>query len=490
MDPISRMMSSGGDGATYTMTSVENNVYEGDSLTFNVSTTNVFNNTTLYWGITSNASDFSTSQGTVTITGTYSSGSGSFTVTPDADYTTEGSEQFDVTLYFDSGRTQSVATVSGITINDPTFSMSSAANNVDEGSNLVFTVTTTYVNDNTTLYWKITNNAAEFTSDNGTVTLTSNSGTFTVTPSADSTTEGSEQFDVTLYADSGFVNSLTSVTGITINDTSTAPTTWNDISTATYVRQADPYGSSSVTWRGLFFKSDGTKMYTLGGSRGRSIREWSLSTAWDLSTLNTSTYVEENLTTETGGLGDYWSGLTFSGDGTKFYSHDYYFDRIYQFDLSTAWDLSTFSYNDRSWDFSTIESSPRGISINADGTKLYMSGQGADILQRFTMSTAYDITTLSTTTTEASSWFTKADGLFVKPDGTQVFVVDYSSDKCYQWDLSTAHDITGITSSNADSELSLSSRDGSVTMMYISPDGDHVYFAGNDGTNPILQYSL
>ena len=490
MDPISKMMSSGGARATFTMTSAENNVNEGSSLTFNVSTTNVFNNTTLYWGITSNASDFTTSQGTVTITGTYSSGSGSFTVTPDADYTTEGSEQFDVTLYFDSGRTQSVATVSGITINDATYSMSSAANNVDEGSSLVFTVTTAYVNDNTTLYWKITNNAADFTTNNGTVTITSNSGTFSVTPDADSTTEGSETFDVTLYADSGFVTSLASVTGITINDISTASSAWNNISTATYVRSADPYGSSSVTWRGLHFKSDGTKMYTLGGTRGRYLREWSLSTAWDISTINTSSYTEKSLYTVSGNLGDYWSGLTFSDDGTKCYAHDWNIDRIYEFDLSTAWDLSTLSYNDRSYDFTHIESNPKGISINSDGTKLYISGQGADKLQLFTMSTAYDISTLSSTTTAASSWFTRADGLFVKGDGTQVFVVDYNSDKCYQWDLSTAHDITGITNSNADSELSLSSRDGNITQMYISPDGDHVYFAGNDGSDPILQYSL
>ena len=65
------------------------NVDEGSALTFNVTTANVADATTLYWTVTS-AADFSTSTGSFTI----SSNAGSFSVTPTADTTTEGAETF------------------------------------------------------------------------------------------------------------------------------------------------------------------------------------------------------------------------------------------------------------------------------------------------------------------------------------------------------------------------------------------------------------
>ena len=89
------------------------NVDEGSSATINVTTSNIPNGTTLNWSV-SRASDFSVSSGTVTI----NSDAGSFSVTPTADVTTEGSETFTVTV---SGTVSSTAvsqTSSNITIND------------------------------------------------------------------------------------------------------------------------------------------------------------------------------------------------------------------------------------------------------------------------------------------------------------------------------------------------------------------------------------
>jgi plastocyanin len=89
------------------------NVGEGSAATINVTTSNVPNGTTLNWSV-SNAGDFGVSSGTVTI----NSNAGSFSVTPTADVTTEGSETFAVTV---SGTVSSTAvsqTSSNITIND------------------------------------------------------------------------------------------------------------------------------------------------------------------------------------------------------------------------------------------------------------------------------------------------------------------------------------------------------------------------------------
>jgi plastocyanin len=101
------------DPPTYSLSPAENNIDEGSALTINVTTTNVDDGTTLYWTVT-NAGDFDTTAGQVTI----NSNAGSFTVTPRADEFTEGAETFTVQLRTDSLVGTVVDTTDPININD------------------------------------------------------------------------------------------------------------------------------------------------------------------------------------------------------------------------------------------------------------------------------------------------------------------------------------------------------------------------------------
>ena len=98
---------------TFSATPAANSVNEGSSLTINVATTGVNNGTTLYYTV-SEPGDFDTSSGSFVI----NNGSGSFTVTPSEDQTTEGSETFTVSIRTDSISGTIVDTTSTITIND------------------------------------------------------------------------------------------------------------------------------------------------------------------------------------------------------------------------------------------------------------------------------------------------------------------------------------------------------------------------------------
>ena len=92
-------------------------VNESASLTCNVTTTDVGNGTTLYWtidNVTTSNSDFSPYNGSFTIT----SNSGSFSISPIADVTTEGSETCRVTIRTESISGIVVATSDSITVND------------------------------------------------------------------------------------------------------------------------------------------------------------------------------------------------------------------------------------------------------------------------------------------------------------------------------------------------------------------------------------
>lgn len=105
----------------------------------------------------------------------------------------------------------------------PTYAISPAANNVDEGSALTLSVTTTNVSNGTSLYWKVSR-PDDFSSDAGNVTITNNAGSLQVTPTADLTTEsGAETFTVTLHTGSSDGPQVGTTSAITINDTSQTP---------------------------------------------------------------------------------------------------------------------------------------------------------------------------------------------------------------------------------------------------------------------------
>tara|TARA_E500000331_G_C17251529_1_gene711361 strand:- start:303 stop:2678 length:2376 start_codon:yes stop_codon:yes gene_type:complete len=250
--------SSGSSGPTYFFSLSTTSINEGGSFTTTVTTTNVDDGTTLYWelsgtGITSG--DFSS--GALTGSGTVNSGTFNFSHTLAEDATTEGTETIDIKLYTDSGRNTQVGNTVNVNVNDtsltPTYAATPVSSTVDEGSSLTINITTTNVADSTTLYWGLTN-SGDFGTSQGTVTISSNSATVSVGPTADSTTEGNETFELKLYTDSGRSVLVASTGSITIVDTSIAPvmnTTglehWWDFNDDAYVTKDDGNRGSIVT---------------------------------------------------------------------------------------------------------------------------------------------------------------------------------------------------------------------------------------------------
>jgi len=106
--------------------SIPTTINEGSAGTFNVTTSNVVDGTTLYWTIETNAGDFGTTSGSFTIT----SDAGSFTVTPTADVTTEGPEAFTVAVRTVSTSGLIVTTSSLVYINDTSVTPPSGVDNI------------------------------------------------------------------------------------------------------------------------------------------------------------------------------------------------------------------------------------------------------------------------------------------------------------------------------------------------------------------------
>jgi hypothetical protein len=104
----------------------------------------------------------------------------------------------------------------------PNYTLTAAANNVNEGSSLTFTVGGNRIT-NGTYYWTVETNSVDFGTASGSFTITNSSGTFSVTPTADATTEGSETFTVSVRSSSISGTVLATSASVTINDTSLDP---------------------------------------------------------------------------------------------------------------------------------------------------------------------------------------------------------------------------------------------------------------------------
>ena len=199
-----------------------------------------------------------------------------------------------------------------------------------------------------------------------------------------------------------------------------------DTSTATYDSVSFSLASQSTSPADIKFNADGTKMYIIDLS-ANSIYQYSLSTAYDASTISYDSVSFSVSSQET-----YAMALYFTPDGTKMYAGGRNMDKVHQYSLSTAFDLSTASYDNKSLDISSKEASLTSIFLDTAGEKLFILGYTSDSLHQYSLSTAYDISTASFVSTLSTP--SGAIGASVSPDGTKVYVTNTSSpDKVYQY---------------------------------------------------------
>ena len=71
------------------------------------------------------------------------------------------------------------------------------------------------------------------------------------------------------------------------------------------------------------------------------------------------------------------------------------YDSVYQYSLSTAFDLSTVSYDSVSFSVASQDTAPVGITFSPDGTQMYMMGLVNSKIFQYSLSIAFDLSTAS-----------------------------------------------------------------------------------------------
>ena len=249
----------------------------------------------------------------------------------------------------------------------------------------------------------------------------------------------------------------------------------------------------------LTFKPDGTEMYYVGTNTDRVSRH-TLSTAWDVST---GSFVgsSPNTLSQVSNLTD----VKFNNDGTKMYMADRNgatANTIYQYSLSTAWDVDTASYDNKSYVFTSVLTGDdlNCFVFNADGTAVYLAEHSpSSNIYQFTLSTAFDISTASYANKTLSLSSVASNGSVGRQyfqftnDGTKLFLIHTFHPagfvgKIYEYSLTTAYDIS--TASHTSVTYTPAGITTGRSAIAFKPDGSKMFIMGTDNHTTISQFNL
>ena len=262
-----------------------------------------------------------------------------------------------------------------------------------------------------------------------------------------------------------------------------------DISTASHNQNFSVAGQEVIP-TGISFKPDGSKMFIVGFN-DVEVLEYSLSTSWDISSAS---YTQAfSVSSQDGTPMD----LAFNTDGSKMFIAGFANDTVFEYDLSTAFDISTASYSGNSFSTASQEDQLRGLAFNPDGNKMYVSGSANDTVFEYDLSTNYDVSSASynNVSFSVSSQTTSPSGLFFKSDGSKMYIVDIPSDTIYQYSTPAAVAWTDPDIANASYDsvsFSVATQEPAPSGIFFKPDGTKMYICGTTGSSSqkVNEYDL
>ena len=156
--------------------------------------------------------------------------------------------------------------------------------------------------------------------------------------------------------------------------------------------------------------------------------------------VDSAVYVDDFQTPDSSLTGQHVTDVFISESGTKMYTSAARYGRIYEYDMSIPFDLTTAVYNDK---VNTGISSIMSMWFNPELTKLYVSDDIGDDIEQWTLSTPGNITTATKDSISLNMGSVLADcrGMYMTNDGFTMYIMRMQG-YVYRWDLSTAWDIS------------------------------------------------
>lgn len=243
----------------------------------------------------------------------------------------------------------------------------------------------------------------------------------------------------------------------------------------------DGYASAS----GFTFKSDGTKAIIYGWNVSpyeASLYEYSLSTPWDISTMTLDYRLGVTASSPSGHL----SGAFVSADGVYAYSISNggtgSGEFIYRYTMATPWSLSSATLTD-TWEISPgddFHPEIYGLHFSPSGDNLWIVDNSVDSITTYSMSEAWKPSTSTLGSMLDISSYGTVFGVYMNESGDRVYMNDLTANTVNELQMTAPFDITTATSLTSTTVTDITTYNNIDTQL--SPDGKYMYILTyNDG---------
>ncbi|MDC0241559.1 hypothetical protein OAK66_03905 [Candidatus Nitrosopelagicus sp.] len=262
-----------------------------------------------------------------------------------------------------------------------------------------------------------------------------------------------------------------------------------DISKSSFKGELDISGTVT-TPEGLIFSPNGKKMFVPDNNDDK-INQFTLATAWDISSATQSA---TSAATGEGGTDDI-EDLAFNSDGTKMFIIERNADKILEYNLSIPYDVSDSSMTDANDDLTianSVTNNPEDIAFNTAGNKMFILENDdqvtGDQIFEYELSTAFDVSTATLIADEHLTLTdsTNADAFEFSSNGLYLYVADpHNDDTLLQYTMSSAWD---VSSASLTRTLDISAQESASRGLAFGDTDGKFYLTGTSQT--VWQYNL
>jgi 6-phosphogluconolactonase (cycloisomerase 2 family) len=184
--------------------------------------------------------------------------------------------------------------------------------------------------------------------------------------------------------------------------------------------------------------------------------------------------------------------LAFNTDGTKMFVLGRQNDAIFQYSLTTGFNISSASYDNISFSITSQENSPWGLSFNSNGTKMFMTGTTSDEIHQYSLTNGFSLAagnvTYDNISFDVSSQDPTSIGVTFSPDGNKMFIVGYDTDRIYQYSLTNSFSMASGNVTYDNISFDVSSQELAPLCVEFNTDGTKMFVIGTN--NSVYQYSF
>lgn len=205
-----------------------------------------------------------------------------------------------------------------------------------------------------------------------------------------------------------------------------------------------------------------------------------------------SASLNEANTVPLGGSASGDKSFTITDNGTRLYIGNEFGDIVYQYTLSTPWDITSNSALVSQKDFGSF--TLRAFRFNDVGSKIYVLDQDSRTIRQHPLTsnwTASSANTTSNANVVISSYESQPQAIEFNNDGTKLFFVGRSSSDIHWLTLSTPFDLATATyTSNTDISAELGSSNDNLTGITFNRSGTKMWINNDNNPTGLYDYTL